>query len=150
MRKVLFFVLLVVVLLTVSCDIISTITSKQLSDDRFNGEFSYRYRWIASDGIDETYISNSLTFDGTVMAHEYYKYYSYTRRDGWKYSGNYIGDYYYDQIEINVDDGIYKYRFWGSDGDWLDQYPYTFNSDGSELTFHNYYYDGSSITYSKQ
>ena len=147
-QKLLFLTLIgVLSFLAVGCDsvidVADAIIQQQpasLSDSRFNGTFSYFDQWEDSWGIEERYEYTSFRFNGTNKIHFYTKYYRYSTTSGWSYSGDYIGDYYSWYLELQVQNGLYRFKLWDNEySDWHDWEPYSFSSDGKTLTFQNWY-----------
>ncbi|AEV30873.1 hypothetical protein SpiGrapes_3126 [Sphaerochaeta pleomorpha str. Grapes] len=116
----------------------SILNTEQLTDSRFNGNFTFFEHWTDSYGINERYEYTSYNFDGTNKVHYYTKYYSYSTSSGWHYSGDYIGDYYSWDLEFEIQNGQYRTRLWNNKySDWEEWEDYEFS--GNTLTLHNKY-----------
>lgn len=124
------------------CDVASLFGTvvTNLSDERFNGDFTYFYFWMDTDGIDEITEYTSLDFDGTNKVWYYSKYSSYHSGSGWSYSGDYLGDYYSWDCEFEVNNGQYRWRLWDNEySDWRGWEAYSFSNDGNILTLKNWF-----------
>lgn len=141
MRKVCIFILSVLMLLAVSCELGEYITGvRPLSDDRFNGTFRYYRHWEDSYGIEEITIEYVYIFNGTNKVEKILHYEKYTIAGGWVYSGDYPGDVDSYTMEASIDGGRLRLKLWGySDGDWIDNNPYLFDDEGITLTLIDYW-----------
>ncbi len=151
-------ILLMLVVSILSCSIDNPVSigdisngPKALSDSRFNGDFTYFYYWIDSNGIEEITEYTSFDFDGTTKAWYYSKYKRYSKVTGWSYSGEYKGDAYSWYCEFEVDNGMYRTRLWdNSYSEWSEWENYSFSDDGLTLTLHNHYnIDGNDLIMTK-
>lgn len=149
LKKIIIPVALILFLFS-GCDMFRELLPAKLQDQRFNGSFSYYYHWEDVNGIEETTVYHSYTFDGTIKSHEYYSYESYDKYTGWSYSGDYPGDHFFFTHEISTNGSIYKEKSWDYGDEWNDVYEYSFSNDGQTLTFHDYYsYTGSDLILTK-
>lgn len=142
-KSILYVFILISCILISSCDSSIPVFEQQpetISDQRFNGTFTYFHQWEDSWGIEEEYEYTSLRFDGTNKCSYYTKYYSYYNSIGWLYSGDYIGDNYSWNFEIEIQNGLYRIKLWDNEyDDWNDWETYTFSGDGKTLTLENWY-----------
>ena len=123
-----------IALLLTGCSLTIKPRPVSLSDPRFNGMFSYyesREGWSSSDG----YWYESYTFDGTNKAINYTEYW-YWSGYSWHYSGDYKGDYYLFEyeIEINSTKTALRHRLWDNEfSTWSEWKPYQFLDNGDTL-----------------
>ena len=136
MKKYLLPCLLAIVFILSSCSPDAFGPKPQpISDSRFNGSFSYyesKEGWTSNDG----YRYESYTFDGTSKASYYSKYWYWSDYSGWHISGDFKGDYYLWDYEIEVNDThtAFRQRLWNNRySSWSEWMPYEFSADGSEL-----------------
>ena len=134
-RHLLHSLIAIVLIISASCssDIFGPDT-EPLGDLRLNGIFSFyesKEGWSSYDG----YWYESYTFDGTNKASFYAKYW-YWSNYSWHYSGDYPGDYYLFDYEIEVNDThtAFRQKLWNNKySTWSEWMPYEFSADGREL-----------------
>ncbi len=138
-KKIQLITLIFITILLSSCDLGLQIP-KSLSDARFNGDYTYSYYWIASDGLNEDYEYTSLDFDGSNKVFYYSSWYRYRTYSGWSYSGDYIGDAYSWYLEFEVQNGQYRTKLWNNSySEWDNWENYEFRDNGNTLILYNYY-----------
>ena len=133
MKKV-FILFVSLLVLFVSCDPEQIATP--LDDSRFNGNYHHYEHWEDEHGIEESTRSIFWHFDGTNKARYYTKYWYWSDYSGWVHSGNYKGDpYMWDyEIEVNADHTAFRQRLWNNKySEWSEWMPYEFSVDGSVL-----------------
>jgi hypothetical protein len=118
-------------------------TGSPLSDERFNGVFNYRIDWEDSKGINENFENTFLTFDRTTKGTWKSTWWSYDTERGWNWSGSKRGDYYQHSIEIEIDDGKYRIREWGSGDEFTNWQPYAFSNNNNTLKLNNFNHRGT-------
>ena len=153
MKKLIPIVFLILLFLFVSCSQEPSYPTEpkpqKLSDPRFNGFFSYYESlegWYESDG----YWYESYTFDGTNKLSNYVKYW-YWNGSSCSISGEFKGDHYdFDmEIEVNESKTMFRTRLWDNEySTWSDWEKYEFLDNGTVLRiypfpddFPNYYRD---------
>lgn len=119
--KISILLLAIVTVVLTSCYISITPLPSTITDSRLEGTFYYEKELPGRDPSDKGFYKSSYTFNGTNFARNYVEYY-YFNHETWKWeiSGDYIGDYYKYNFEIEVNEAKthFRERLWNSDLSW--------------------------------